>query len=138
MEQSHILYLSIIIAIFFMVIAFYFRPTIEGLTGNKDDKKIGTTNQISGEAGGAENYLASLKANVVTVQNQLLISKYKSEYDSTLVQMDDYINLLMLKQILNIDMRKTNELSISKELENLVTLQRSKDALNDIVTYIDK
>tara|TARA_B100000073_G_C23712997_1_gene564882 strand:- start:1166 stop:1486 length:321 start_codon:yes stop_codon:yes gene_type:complete len=102
----------------------------EGLT-NKISKTIN-----SGEASGSSNFSAKIKAEIVNLQDELHISKYKSEYENILVQMDDYINLLMLKRILNINMQKKNG-DIS-DFEDLNVLRGAKESLNDIVEYIDK
>ncbi len=130
MDISFTNFIFLIMIIVFSYI-FFNRVTIkEGLT-NKISKTIN-----SGEASGSSNFSAKIKAEIVNLQDELHISKYKSEYENILVQMDDYINLLMLKRILNINMQKKNG-DIS-DFEDLNVLRGAKESLNDIVEYIDK
>ena len=133
MDQSNILCLSLLV-VFGLIIIHYFQTTSNGIEGLTQPKSKPSTS--GGEASGSANYLANLKASVINLQDQLLINKYKSDYDIVLVQMDDYLNLMMLKQILNINIQKKGG-DIS-DFDNLVTLQKAKESLNDIVTYLDK
>ena len=60
---------------------------VEGLTNA--DGTIATAS--SGEAGTAASYAAAIKAQVVKLQDELLISKYRKEYESAIINLDDYI-----------------------------------------------
>jgi hypothetical protein len=62
-----------------------------------------------------------------------LISKYRSQYETVILDLDDYINNLMLKISLSIDKNKPEE-SITK----LVEMNQAKTALNNIMKFIDK
>lgn len=106
---------------------------IEGLT-NADGTIAAST---SGEAGTALSYAASIKAQVVTLQDELLISKYRKEYETTIINLDDYIGMLMIKQTLNMKINGDIKANI-ENINNLNVLKMSKDSLNATMTFLDK
>lgn len=94
------------------------------------------TNTTNGIAGSAETYADSIKAQAVKLQDQLLVSKYRKDYENTIIHMDDLIGLLMIQQVQTI---KTT--SDPKELINslnvLNTLKMSKESLNVTMNFLD-
>jgi hypothetical protein len=104
--------------------------TIEGL----ENASASTTN---GEAAFAANYAAALKAQTVQMEDALLISKYRKDYENVIINMDDYVNILMLKTILDIDITKDTKTIVSS-LEKINTLSASKKSLNETMVFIDK
>lgn len=105
---------------------------IEGLT-NQDT----TINSTTGEAGTATSYAASVKAQVVKLQDELLISKYRKDYESVIINLDDYIGMLMIKQSLNMKIDGDIKSNI-EAINNLNILKNSKDSLNYAMTFLDK
>jgi hypothetical protein len=100
----------------------------------------GLTNQDSGsngEAGNASNFTSTIKSQTVLLQDSLLISKYRSDYENILINMDDYLNMLMLKQVLNIDVTKDMQTNISS-LAALNTISNAKKSLNETMIFLDK
>ena len=101
-------------------------------------KREGLTNQGSnGEAGNANNFAATIKAQTVILQDSLLVPKYRTDYENVIINMDDYLNMLMLKQVLNIDTTKDAQTNITN-LEALNTISSAKKNLNDVMVFIDK
>ena len=105
---------------------------IEGLESRTPDA---TGN---GEAASAATYAATIKANFVKMQDELLIPKYRKDYETTIINMDDYISMLMLKQVLNIDLNNTDMKTVTENMNSLNILKSSKDALNDVMKFVDK
>jgi hypothetical protein len=86
----------------------------------------------NGIAGNAASYGASLKASVIKSQDTFLISKYRSDYETAILNLDDLINNLMLKTALSIDQH--NPLTA---IESLAKMQQAKTALNSVMKYVD-
>ena len=109
---------------------------IEGLTNATDTTATTTTSSTTpsnGIAGNAANYAASIKAKTVQLQDELLISKYRKDYEAAIINMDDYVSMLMLQQVLSVP-----STGPSIGVFNLLsTLKNSKDALNDTMKYLD-
>jgi hypothetical protein len=122
--------------IIYMVVKMFQLQTsvIEGLT-NPDGTSV--TPPSSGEAGTAPSYAAAIKSQVVKLQDELLVAKYRKDYESAIINLDDYIGYLMIKQSLN--MKLDGDIKANIEgLNNLSILKTAKDSLNTTMTFLDK
>jgi len=129
--------IGIIIVGFFIIYMatkmFQLQTTIvEGMTNNDTNVSPST-----GEAGTSSSYAAAIKAQVVKLQDELLIAKYRKEYESVIINLDDYIGYLMIQQTLNMKL-DGNKKDIMEAINNLNSLKTSKDALNATMTFLDK
>jgi hypothetical protein len=131
MNEEMIKIIGILIVSFFIiyVVLKIFHSNVEGMT----NQPLPT----SGEAGTSSSYASAIKSKVVKLQDELLISKYRKDYESIIINLDDYVGYLMLQQILNL---KTNDdvKSNIEILNNLNTLKTSKESLNIAMTFLDK
>ena len=107
---------------------------IEGLT-NPDT--TATPTSTSGEAGTAASYAAGIKARMVKLQDELLVSKYRKDYEGVIINLDDYIGYLMIQQTLNMKLDGDVKTQI-ENINNLNILKNSKEALNATMTFLDK
>lgn len=138
MNPDFIQIIGILIIAFIIIYLFMntFVKTREGLE-NADGTVTTTAPVGNGEAGNAANYAASIKALTVQLQDSLLISKYRTDYENVIINMDDYFSFLILKQVLNMDPTadiKTN-MSVIAALNALST---AKKTLNEAMTFVDK
>jgi hypothetical protein len=109
---------------------------IEGLT-NADTTTTTTTTDTTtapanGIAGNAAAYAASIKAKTVQLQDELLISKYRKDYETAIINMDDYINMMMLQQVLTV-----SDKNATATLNGLTMLKGAKDSLNSTMKFLD-
>lgn len=102
----------------------------EGMTDASDSQTSGSTE--NGIAGNAATYGANIKSQTIKLQDTLLISKYRSDYETAILNLDDLVNNLMLKSALSVDKEKPHQTLIA-----LSQLQQSKVALNSIMKFID-
>jgi|LakMenEpi02Jun10_1017292.scaffolds.fasta_scaffold06952_1 hypothetical protein len=104
---------------------------IEGMT---DASTTQTAMAPSGDgvAGNAASYGAQIKAATIKLQDTFLITKYRRDYEAVILNLDDFINNLMLKNALSFD--KENP---EKSLTKLVQLQEAKLALNSVMKFVD-
>ena len=114
----------------FVVYVFFRSSTIEGMTTDTSSNTV-TTSSL-GVAGNAQTYAANIKTAFIKNQDTLLISKYRTDYENVVLNLDDFINSNMLLTVLNIDLTNPNS-----GLQTLVKLNESKSALNNVMTYID-
>ena len=103
---------------------------IEGL-----ENQSSSTNNI---AANAKPFADSLKSVAVSKVDALLIPKYRTDYENAIINTDDYINALMLEQLLKMDMTTKNTENNIDILTKISQLQSSKTALNSIMTFVDK
>jgi hypothetical protein len=110
----------------------------EGMTSDPSGNIISnsssssTTSSSNGIAGSAQNYAANIKSMVIQNQDILLISKYRTDYENAILNLDDLINTLMLQTALTV-----NPSNPSTSLEKLVQLNSARSALNSIMKFID-
>jgi hypothetical protein len=102
---------------------------VEGLT-NPD---AGNT----GVASASDDYAKSLQDQAQKLQDTLLISKYRTQYENSIIHMEEYISLLMLKCILNMNDSKNEDVNMEL-VTKLNSLYNAKTALNDTMKFVDK
>ena len=106
----------------------------EGMTGKASSSSSSASSSASnGVAGNAASYGATLKSAAVKQQDIFLISKYRSDYETVILNLDDLVNNLMLQAALNVNPDKPTQ-SLSK----LAELNQVKTALNNVMVFIDK
>ena len=103
----------------------------EGMT-NASGNQASSTPKENGIAENAATYGANIKSQVIKLQDTMLISKYRTDYETAILNLDDLANILMLKTALSIDQTRPQ-----KTLMELSQLQQSKVALNSIMKFID-
>jgi hypothetical protein len=91
-----------------------------------------TTSTSNGIAGSAQNYAANIKSTTIKNQDTLLITKYRTDYENAILNLDDLINSMMLQTALSVD--NANPMS---SLEKLNQLNSAKSALNNVMKYVD-
>ena len=91
-----------------------------------------TTTASSGVAGSAQTYSETVKSKSTQLQDILLIAKYRKDYENIIINMEDYVNLLIVQEILNLPL----DGSVTS-FANIGTLQQSKLALIDAMKFVD-
>ena len=102
----------------------------EGMTDASGNETSSSSTE-NGIAGNATTYGANIKTQVIKLQDTMLISKYRTDYETAILNLDDLVNNLMLKTALSIDQSKPQQ-----SLMGLSQLQQSKMALNTIMKFI--
>jgi hypothetical protein len=124
-----LLFVAICLVIYLVFRRFYYNPMlIEGMTDGSGNS-IAKANGIAGNAG---SYAASLKSLTIQSQDTLLISKYRADYESAILNLDDLINTLMLKTALSVDQNNPED-----SIEKLSKMQQAKVALNSVMKFVD-
>ena len=123
--------------IIYMVVNMFHLQTkvIEGLTTGSDSET--TTAPSSGEAGTAASYASAIKAQVIKLQDELLISKYRKDYEAAIINLDDYFGFSMLKLALNLKMNDDDKANF-EIINKLNSLKDAKDSLNATMAFLDK
>ncbi len=109
---------------------------IEGMTDPSPSKN--TTNSTAspttnGVAGNAAAYGATIKAANIQYQDTFLISKYRSDYETAILNLDDLLSSLMLQSALTVDPKNPNA-----TIAQLANLNQAKSALNSVMKFVDK
>lgn len=136
MKQDEILKIfGIIVVCFFIIyitiqIVYHPKKTIEGLTNEGE-----TVNPTNGIAGSAASYAAAIKAEVVKLQDELLISKYRKDYEAAIINLDELIGYQMLKSSLSLN---TSRLDNFMPVIMIEQLKLAREGLNATMAFLDK
>ncbi len=103
---------------------------IEGMTDGSGNTMPSTTN---GVAGNAASYGATIKAANIKMQDTFLISKYRSDYETAILNLDDLLSSMMLQTALTVDPKNP-----SQSIQQLANMNQAKTALNTVMKYVDK
>ena len=102
-------------------------------SSSSQDSFLGSSSSSSsGVAGQAESYTADIQTQVIKLQDTMLLSKYRGNYENVVMALDDLVDNLMLKTALS--MSPTNP---QQSLTELVNLNNAKTALNNVMKFID-
>jgi hypothetical protein len=135
---SLLIFIAVCFIIYLVFRNYQYNPMLlEGMTdasGNKNTSTSATTTTGSknGIAGNASEYAAALKANAINSLDELMISKYRGDYEFAILNLDDIINILMLKTALTYSQEKPFD-----TVEKLSKLQQAKVALNSAMKFVD-
>jgi hypothetical protein len=102
----------------------------EGMTDMSGNNIDASQNGI---AGNAAAYGATIKSATIKLQDTFLISKYRSDYETVILNLDDLLNNLMLNAALSIDPKKPSE-----GIQQLIQMNEAKTALNNVMKFVDK
>lgn len=116
-------FVGFVVAVYYIFRNFSYK---EGMTTATTDTSA------NGIAGNAASYAATIKTATVQLQDALLISKYSSDYETAILNLDDLINNLMLNAALSV-----NPSSPDEPIKQLAVLQQAKTALNSVMKYVD-
>ena len=127
-----LLFIVICFVVFILFRSFHYNPMlIEGMT-DASGNSIKVPSPENGIAGNAASYAAALKAATIKSQDMFLISKYRADYESAILNLDDLINNLMLKTALS-----ANQTDPSSAIDSLAKMQQAKIALNSVMKFVD-
>jgi hypothetical protein len=129
--KSFGIFLIIIFLIYLLIYGLNYN-IIEGLTNNNnEDNNIVKINK--GETINASSFAENIKSKVIQLQDELLISKYRKDYENIIINLDEYINYLMLRSVLNVNIDGV----IKNDLIDLNTLKTAKSSLNETMKILD-
>lgn len=127
--------LCLFIFIFFILYLvfqnFHYNPLREGMT-DASSASLSSNAPENGIAGNATAYAAGLKATTIKLQDTFLISKYRSDYENVILNLDDLISNMMLKTTLSYNQNKPGE-----AVDQLAKMQQAKTALNSVMKFLD-
>lgn len=134
MKQEHFQVL-LGVAIFSTIVYFLFKlkNVKEGMETNTNSAS--TTPKSNGVAGNAETYAAKIKSNTIQMQDTFLISKYRKDYESVILNLDDLLNCQMLDAVLNIDFK--NKDNLMEGFKTLNALSATKNSINQVMKFVD-
>jgi len=132
--KSELMNLFLFIGICFVLYLFFKNFNFSGIKeGMTDASGNSVTPPPNGVAGNAASYGATIKAENIKLQDAFLITKYRTDYETAILNLDDLLNSLMLKTALSIDAKKPAD-----GIKQLAEMNQAKSALNSVMKFVDK
>ena len=130
--MKHLFNLLLFFAMCLLVyLVFRNHGVIEGL--ETVGKSVVASSNTTGIGGGSADYVTRLTDAVTKKADILLVSKYRTEYEKSIIKADDLIDVLLLEQVLSIN---TSSPDIAT-FEKIATLSQAKDGLNKVMKALD-
>lgn len=122
-----------IFIIYFVVSMINLQTTlVEGLTNNE---QIGIMDKIS------QGNLKTLQKENKKIEDLLRIDKYRTDYEDYLIDLEEYLNWLILGKLIMLDVADIEDVKIgtstNKEFTQINQLYELKKNLNTTMDYID-
>jgi hypothetical protein len=126
-KKEHFLLLAVVIGtlVFWNTLAKATSPRREGMEN-------ATSAKTNGIGGTAASYAAGLKAQVVALQDELITTKYRAQYEEAIIHLSDLVGTQMLRQALQVTTPTQAE-----DLAALNTLAQARTSLNDTMKYLN-
>jgi len=97
-----------------------------------------SSSSANGIAGNAATYAATIKQKTVNLNDTLLISKYRKDYETQILNVDDFVNSMMLNTVASIDTSSANTPSkMIESMKLLNELSAAKDSLNKVMKFVE-
>lgn len=125
------LFIAICFVVYILFRSFNYNPLREGMT-DASGNSTAVSSPPNGIAGNAAAYSAALKAATIKSSDTFLVSKYRSDYESSILNLDDLISNLMLHTTLTFDQKNPE-----KSIEKLAQMQQAKIGLNTVMKFVD-
>jgi hypothetical protein len=138
-EDNCTILLGILFVVFvsYLVYSTFFVKKREGLE-TATATASSSISSSSGIAGNAATYAAGIKQKTVNLNDTLLISKYRKDYETLILNVDDYVNSMMLNTVASIDTGSTNTPSkMIESMKLLNELSAAKDSLNKVMKFVE-
>ena len=138
---SLIVLIGLCLIILYLLVAVFLKKR-EGLENSTDAAATDTTTPAAGASadgigGNAANFAELIKAKSVQMQDALLISKYRTDYENTIINLEDYCNLMMLYQMLKLNLNGDAK-STLEVFGAINALSNAKKSLNETMQFVDK
>jgi hypothetical protein len=129
---------ALFIIFIIIIIIFYniYNTQIEGMTNQKNNKKTSTINNTS-RGINSTSFHEKLKEQHLNLKSDLNIPKHRNDYENILIEMNDYVDGLMLSELLNVDPNNINNSKLINTIQNITKMNQSKESLNKMMKYLD-
>ena len=129
---------ALFIIFIIIIITFYniYNSQIEGMTNKKNNNKTSSINNTS-RGINSTTFHEKLKEHHLNLKSDLNIPKHRNDYENILIEMNDYVDGLMLSEVLNVDPNNITNSKLINTVQNITKMNQSKESLNKIMKYLD-
>jgi len=131
-------YVNILTFLFFLIILSFFffkvyQTQLEGMTNNDKEKTNNTGHGIN-----SSKLTEQLKIQHNNMKDKLNIKQYRNHYENIVIDMSDYLDGLMLNELLTLNPVSINSNKVMNTIENINKMSSGKQNLNKIMKFLDE
>jgi len=131
-------YVNILTFLFFLIILSFFffkvyQNQLEGMTNNDKEKTNNTGHGIN-----SSKLTEQLKIQHNNMKDKLNIKQYRNHYENIVIDMSDYLDGLMLNELLTLNPVSINSNKVMNTIENINKMSSGKQNLNKIMKFLDE
>jgi hypothetical protein len=107
------------------------------LEGMETSKSTGTTStSTTGVGAGAASWGDAIKSATTKINDAMLVSKYRKDYENVIINAEDCVNASMLSALMTSPLGPDGNVTV-QTLTAIKNMNDSKVALNEIMKYVD-
>jgi len=115
----------------------YLSNNLEGMETNDTSNSTGTTStSTSGVGSGAASWGEAIKSATTKINDKMLVSKYRKDYENVIINAEDCVNASMLSALMTSPLGPDGNVT-AQTLTAIKNMNDSKVALNEIMKYVD-
>ena len=132
-------YTTIFIFIILLIVIsfFFFKMYQSQIEGMKNNDRENNNNNNTGHGINSTKYTEQLKIDHHNMKDKLNIREHRNNYENIIIDMSDYLDGLMLNELLSIDPSSISSSKIMETIENINKMSSGKQNLNKIMKYLD-
>jgi len=148
MSSDNASYIGLSICFLFIAIIFYyiFKNQLkwmrtEGMSNNDSGVELGImgkkTGNLTARGTNAEKYADAIRTSHNTMKDNINIPKYRTDYENMIIELNDYVDGMMLNELLDVDPTNADPNTIMKKLDKINKMSNGKQNLNKVMKYLD-
>ena len=132
-------YTTIFIFIILLIVIsfFFFKMYQSQIEGMKNNDRENNNNNNTGHGINSTKYTEQLKIDHHNMKDKLNIREHRNNYENIIIDMSDYLDGLMLNELLSINPSSISSPKIMETIENINKMSSGKQNLNKIMKYLD-
>ena len=128
---------------FLIILSFFFfrtyRSQIEGMTNNDNKERVNIGQKVNtGHGINSSKLTEQLKIEHNNLKDKLNIKEYRNNYENVVIDMNDYLDGLMLNELLSLNHASIDPNNILNTVNNINKMSSGKQNLNKIMKYLDE
>ena len=85
----------------------------------------------------SSDFAKSIKSKNDQIKDELLVGKYRTEYENILMDMDEYVNLVVLKELVNgMGLKDKNDITMA-DIDTLQQYKHLRENIEDTMKFMD-
>jgi hypothetical protein len=115
----------------------YLSNNLEGMETKSSTGSSGTAStSTTGVGAGAASWGDAIKSATTKINDTMLVSKYRKDYENVIINAEDCVNASMLSALMTSPLGPDGNVTV-QTLTAIKNMNDSKVALNEIMKYVD-